>query len=317
MAAGGWSEAPEAAKVNKMPERYSGGRKAAEAHAKLFVTLALVYFEEELARPVLWASIKSWYHSEGAKAVLDHLREEAAVALAQSGTLEPALHLPDKLVQASRKRQFFKVRSQARPAQPLAAAEPTGGTRALPKRAPKALYRVRDAQQLLRRVRGRQPAFVPLPASEEPVVLPTSDRQATAANVAVVEGESTPGRTTGAEGASTPQPPRSPPPAVLAQVEPCSGCTQSAPRVFVHVLTVGETTFPGASATSQVKRSISKATLCCVHQCLPRSKRVVHFVSSVSERYLPRNWRLWRPPRQTHTWRGPSRSTSGIVGDGS
>ena len=51
VAAGGWSEAPEAAKVHKMPERYSGGRKAAEAHAKLFVILALVHFKRNLRGP--------------------------------------------------------------------------------------------------------------------------------------------------------------------------------------------------------------------------------------------------------------------------
>ena len=93
-------------------------------------------------------------------------------------------------------------------------------------------------------MRGRQPAFVPLPASEEPVVLPTSERQATAANVAVVEGEATPGRTTGDGGALTPQPPRSPPPAVLAQVDALQWVHPERAEGYVHVLTVGETTVP-------------------------------------------------------------------------
>ena len=78
VAAGGWSQAPEMAGANRMPERYSGGRKGAEAHAKLFTALILGYIETEMVKPVLWTSVKQWYHRVGAQDLIQHFRAEAA-----------------------------------------------------------------------------------------------------------------------------------------------------------------------------------------------------------------------------------------------
>ena len=168
VAAGGWAAAVGHQNVNKMPQRYSGGRKAHEAHAKLHGCLIFEHFHT-LPSPVLWEAVKVWAMSPDGKKTVKELKHDAAELLLEAGDTELAPFLPNEAVQARLRRKFFRVRSVQSAA---------GQMQPVPSRAgPPALKRKAKAQSIARAAKSLTgPARAPLPVGRVQVdLVPLAD----------------------------------------------------------------------------------------------------------------------------------------------